>query len=553
MEFLDYCKIRYRSKFDKTKLINTYNEKANTVIEDINPEFINVFNYVLTNSPCHYWLNEIKEGTYNQLGALTLGKNIAITEDVLESYYIAFDTYKQITQIMQDFSNLNMEISLKNRLYRIPTYNSIAEGCLTNLFRVLALILEQLNGKDYKSQTKLGQLCQVMEQNGLSKLIENVDVEVRNAINHGGVVFLEDGKRLLFKYMKSHLPQSKCYNCYEFDDMLNKLFDSCSAILLGITEFINERIRHVAIDEKSENDYLRFKLLSMRLSLPALECMDINDSSINSEQLNIIMATEETDKTFLAQTAIEIASQVYGIYPNYKKYYIQFQHPRMLICFVRFLSEEIQGFLVDYKTLNDQLMAAINRGDYQWSGLSDEIIDLQETKYFQFPNFQTESFSVNNVENTSNHDRKRLRANLFIGNKTSKDEILDCIKQAVEWVAQLKNVATPSTPTKHGDMQADAVYLNVYRHDTRRDKSLLPKNENFVCFVDYNIDGETTLSSGGVPKRIWAQYFHETQNLLRIAWRERKYTSGENKQDKIGRNNLCPCGSGKKYKKCCGK
>lgn len=24
------------------------------------------------------------------------------------------------------------------------------------------------------------------------------------------------------------------------------------------------------------------------------------------------------------------------------------------------------------------------------------------------------------------------------------------------------------------------------------------------------------------------------------------------KEDKIGRNDLCPCGSGKKYKKCCG-
>ena len=297
MEFLDYCKIRYRSKFDKAKLINAYNDKANTVIEDINPEFLNVFNYVLTNSPCHYWLNEIKEETYNQLSTLTLGKNIAITEDILESYYIAFDTYKQITQIMQDFSNLNMDVSLKNRLYRIPTYNSIAEGCLTNLFRVLALMLEQLNGKDYKSQTKLGQLCQVMEQNGLSKLVENVDVEVRNAINHGGVVFLEDGKKLLFKYMKSHVPQSKGYTYYEFDDMLNKLFDSCSSILLGITEFINEHILHVSIDEKSVNDYLRFKLLSMRLSLPTLECMDINDSSINSEQEKSVRETEATLNT----------------------------------------------------------------------------------------------------------------------------------------------------------------------------------------------------------------------------------------------------------------
>jgi uncharacterized protein YecA (UPF0149 family) len=23
--------------------------------------------------------------------------------------------------------------------------------------------------------------------------------------------------------------------------------------------------------------------------------------------------------------------------------------------------------------------------------------------------------------------------------------------------------------------------------------------------------------------------------------------------DKVGRNDMCPCGSGKKYKKCCGK
>ena len=29
--------------------------------------------------------------------------------------------------------------------------------------------------------------------------------------------------------------------------------------------------------------------------------------------------------------------------------------------------------------------------------------------------------------------------------------------------------------------------------------------------------------------------------------------SAKQEQHKIGRNDLCPCGSGKKYKKCCGK
>ncbi|OSB19535.1 hypothetical protein B2H94_09980 [Clostridium sporogenes] len=36
-----------------------------------------------------------------------------------------------------------------------------------------------------------------------------------------------------------------------------------------------------------------------------------------------------------------------------------------------------------------------------------------------------------------------------------------------------------------------------------------------------------------------------------MAWREGRYFTRYSK--KVGRNNLCPCGSGKKYKKCCGK
>ena len=42
----------------------------------------------------------------------------------------------------------------------------------------------------------------------------------------------------------------------------------------------------------------------------------------------------------------------------------------------------------------------------------------------------------------------------------------------------------------------------------------------------------------------------ELKKLLRDA--EKEYT-GQNIKTKIGKNDPCPCGSGKKYKKCCGK
>lgn len=45
-------------------------------------------------------------------------------------------------------------------------------------------------------------------------------------------------------------------------------------------------------------------------------------------------------------------------------------------------------------------------------------------------------------------------------------------------------------------MEADSIYMNVYRNDERTNKELLSNNSNFVCFVDYNVDGITSLVNG---------------------------------------------------------
>lgn len=49
----------------------------------------------------------------------------------------------------------------------------------------------------------------------------------------------------------------------------------------------------------------------------------------------------------------------------------------------------------------------------------------------------------------------------------------------------------------------------------------------------------------------WAGIFSkEKKKEIQRSWRESKVIVNE---PKIGRNDPCPCGSGKKYKKCCGK
>lgn len=100
-------------------------------------------------------------------------------------------------------------------------------------------------------------------------------------------------------------------------------------------------------------------------------------------------------------------------------------------------------------------------------------------------------------------------------------------------------------------MPADSIYINVYKNDGRKSKELYANNENFMCFVDYNIDGNTSLKDGGLPRTLWNSFYHEKVENTQIAWRQGKYITRQ--VVKIGRNESCPCGSGLKYKKCCGK
>jgi len=67
---------------------------------------------------------------------------------------------------------------------------------------------------------------------------------------------------------------------------------------------------------------------------------------------------------------------------------------------------------------------------------------------------------------------------------------------------------------------------------------------NIKLFAD---QGEKNLSFSGAAKEMHKGA--EARNTVDLVHEKEKDDTGE----KIGRNDLCPCGSGKKYKKCCGK
>lgn len=545
MDFTQAAKIRYRHKNSLFNLVKQIKEKLNYETDTICPEVIDIFNYILNTDPCSYWNDEVRLQTINKLEDIYDSSPVNIDYEMLEHFFIGYHTYTQATQIINDISGLNDSQLIKTRMYRIPTYISILEGCLTNLFRFICLVINSVSEQDYSKQKKLGPLCDVLKSNGLEEITTQIDIDIRNAINHGGVIIHETDRDIEFHYTKQNKVCVKKLSVFDFERLIDNIYDIASGILLAICQFINNHIENICIDRK-EASYVSFNLMCMELSIPGIRCTTISDIADN-KQMNINVDIENTDRVFIIQTAFELLLQIYSIYPQYQQYFILFNHPRVLIAWVRITGEEISDIISRNREISEVLQSAIDRHDVNITDPSNEDIDLQEIKFFRFPNYHHDNIKINNVQDASIEERKRLKAHLFVGDTTDKNEILKAINEAVDWIKTLKNPPSPKTMIRHGIMEADSIYLNVYKYDNRRDKNLFINNENFICMVDYNVDGETVIKTGGVPANLWNQYFHEKIGNLFIAWRSKEY-----KPPKVGRNDPCPCGSGKKYKKCCG-
>jgi hypothetical protein len=191
MDFLTYCKEKYYSN-DKSKMVLLQaQEKVNPDIKNITKEMLCIIYDVLNREPSCYWDKKVYQQTYNQLKNISSGlpKKINLNEEIMEHFLIGYNTYRQITDIISDLSNLNDSPEIKNRLYRIPTYISVVEGCLSNLFRVIILVLDQTTEKDFASNKKLNPMCEILKSNGFELLVSDVNVNIRNAINQGEICY----------------------------------------------------------------------------------------------------------------------------------------------------------------------------------------------------------------------------------------------------------------------------------------------------------------------------------------------------------------------------
>lgn len=522
MNYLLDAKLRYYAESNSNIILKKVNSLISQNITTCRPELLCILDDMVSIEPCSYWNKEVFEATEKNLqNMVQQGNSIFIDEEIFELFLTGYHAYMQITNVINDLSGVNDSPAMKNRQYRIPTYVSIVEGCLTNLYHFITLLINQNSEKDYASTYKLKPLCEILVKAGFNALTAVVNINIRNAINHGGIIFKEDGRVIDFHYTEGRRSVSCSLNVYEFDKLINDVYDTASAIVLGIAVFLNNNwdILHIHISEKN---FVAFSLLGMELSIPTIRCRYISEVP-DCNQLNAEFLVLNTDRTYIMQIAIELAMLIYSRYNDYDKYYISFSNERLQTSWLRFSNQEVYDMLNKKRAFVEVLKDMIGKKEVVIFEPSTEPVDLQEIKYFRFPNYQCNLYKINQIEDASLPDRKRLRCRLYIKDASSKEKIIAIIKESIEWLKTVKNVDSPTMHHKNGEMEADALYINVYRYDARQNKELYPNNDNFVCFVDYNLTGETTLVNGGIFPKIWAQFYHEKIGKMNIAWREGKY------------------------------
>lgn len=546
-----YCSFKYYNRFNSDSFLEELKTNVIPKINNLSKDFQFTLHKIVNSTYYPYLNKKVFDQTNLLLEKLINNQNnpLVVDDTVFNYYLMGYNSYFQLTETISDFKNFNISEETKTRLYRLPTYTTLVEGCLSNFLRVISVLTGNSVGKDYSKQTTLGQLINVIKSNGYNEISENIDVNIRNSINHGKILTRNSQfKEIVFYYSENNTPKSKVLKTYEFDNLIDKTLDIVSGVFLAISLFMNNNIDLIKIND-TKNKYVSFSHFAMCLSLPEIHCYNISDIE-NSKQLNIEMKIDNTDRDFIGELAIMLSIIIFDKYNYYKKYMISFNNPHMMTGWVIFENQDISDMINSNKSPDTVISEIIVRKDFQIFDSFNEKVDMNEIKYFVFPNYIDDMFKINSIKDASLINRKRLNTNLYIGDIDNREDILSIIDKSIEWLKTVENPPCPTYKIKHGNIPADSLYINVYRKDDRGNKELFVNNENFVCFVDYNIDGVTTLKNGGIFENLWKQFKHEKIGNLLIAWRNGKYFTQQ--VNKIGRNKPCPCGSSKKYKKCCG-
>lgn len=473
-------------------------------------------------------------------------------EEMLEYFLWAFQTFRQLDFDIDSLLYGGVKRDLRVRSLLLPLCTSLIEGCFVNLVRALIPGLSNVSGRNYREQSGLRSLVNVLNGNGCLELSKIPNVGLRNAISHGGVMLRSGAgpSAIEYTYTSGKERFHDSMSLYQLEELVLRYLDAVCGLMLAFCSFFND-IGAADLFSSIKDSFIRNMYIGFELSDQNYICLNVSEP-VGASQVNYTFSTTVADDSSLFEKAEILFVRIRERCPDYEKYLITYSHPRMLANFMRVRGTDIDKYAANAKHCGSLIDGIIESRDILRPCISSEVINEYEAQYYRFPFYDAGNLKIYDVADVSTEDSKRLKANVFVGDIEEKGDLIVVIKKAIDWVKRLYNPPNSGMRIKHGTMMSDCVYLSVFRSCRSRDRSLLENNENFVCQVEYCLTAEFRLTDDNRYLKYLYRNKEWFNNELKILWREKKYLQVASRA-KIGRNKPCPCGSGLKYKKCCGR
>ncbi|MNS04555.1 hypothetical protein D3C72_359190 [compost metagenome] len=509
------------------KILLQAKKEIDPQIQDIPIAWLHVINTFLNKEPYCLWNREVSEAIFHELEKIYSEiDDIDSLVPAFEYFFGAYFAFQDIANATQELENLYEASGTKTRMFRIPTYATILESCVSQLYKFVIAHIDKVTPGGVPLQTKLGPLCNQIKKCNLSVACEGVDVDLRNSISHG-TYFLSNKETLFyFSKGKDRATEHKKLIDYKFDEIIDEAIDTASGMLLGIIRFFvryPDRYKELIVNLKGV-DFVSISTLKLQLTLPKARCLYVESTQYERPQIEIYFDVDFETKADLLALGIVASIVAKDLFPEYLDFFIAFEGKNLLPSNIRFRREEVEEYLAGTISLEELAIKPYERQQVLLWDNHKPPEEVDRYRHFSFKPIECDGWRVRAIEDISTDEKKRFKADLYVGEMINRDEIKKSVQDAMDAIRVLFNPPRESYETKHGEIEADAVYLNVYRKFQRsKFRDLFPKNKNFILVAHYNARNMKPLTNGGLPAGLWSSYYKEKNKQLLFAWNPMVY------------------------------
>ncbi|MEB7921283.1 hypothetical protein NGH88_09315 [Enterococcus faecalis] len=496
--------------------INWWEENKEVGLEDVKKIYLGLFDKAeflpsiyhpllykyLKNSQLKHWDNEIFLFSKNKIEEIKtcIGKDNMLST-LLSNFHLLIYTYESLLDIEERITMMNRfkgSEELKAKVFNVNIYNDLLNIAFSNSLKLFIQFQSVVEDRNLFQKNLAPQIdCLASEKRGFSPITDLADSNIRNAISHGGVKI--NGSKMVFSYRKGAKFLEKESTVYDFKDSLLQLYDGISAIVLSwISYFCEDNITYSEI-YRNELVHEDTKIFFEKLSVSTLctVCDKINQIEIVNESskrqhVNIEYAGIDLDIDSRAVLGLCTAERIFQLreLSIEDSIMVSFRSPRVANSFFTVNCSIIYDLANGNIDLQEAWKRVMGTKNILMFPINDESRNKFEDSFRYYPDIETEDYRITEIEDISLEDKKRFKAVVYLKRAKRRNHVKLAVKEIVKQVKILENYGFTSNRVKHGNMEADILYLVLYRKELRRgkDRALFPTNNNFIAQVQYDVD-----------------------------------------------------------------